>query len=163
MGILSKYFRSEVEVQPDAPSADGGSGSGDLASLRAQASASGNRGAKGKANSKARLSLALADAQDKLDKLFHPKHFKKIVQLPFKLRYVMTGDPDFELSDEERDSLGESLAVMAQTLAEWDPRTLSAVIFTASFCSVMIEKETIHRRNVKLAQLRHQQQQQPPA
>lgn len=112
---------------------------------------------------KSEATLALIEKQEKLDKLLQPKHFRKISSLYFDLRYVQTGDEEFQLEDEDADSLSESLTVMMQTLVELDPKYLSALVFTSTFASIVIKKEAQHRRKVALARARVEMAKRGPA
>lgn len=138
-----------------SPDVDGAASAGDLDAVRADAAKSRvSRPGPARRATKSEATLALLDKQEKLDKLLQPKHFRKISSLYFDLRYVQTGDEDFQLEDEDADSLSESLTVMMQTLVELDPKYLSALVFTSTFASIVIKKEAQHRRKLAIARAR---------
>ena len=83
--------------------------------------------------------------QDELVKdLYKPSVWSEVGCFPFTIRKAMTGDEIFDLSKEQKESLGAPLALIMKMLVEIDPKYLALTVFFINLGTIWAEKELIY-------------------
>ena len=119
--------------------------SGDLSAVKAEL------GRNRKRLSKAERAAAETELEAALDRLYTPRRFKGPANAYFRARFVITGDDDFLLTEEESNDLAEGMAETARLLITIDYRYMAAILFGCQFGEIIASKEVKHYQKRRAA------------
>jgi hypothetical protein len=90
--------------------------------------------------------------EKELTEIFAGENWEEVASMYFNARFALTGWDGFLLTDPQKKTLGLSLATTMKMLLKIDPGYIAMIVFTANFGGIVLEKEMVYRKIMKMAE-----------